>query len=66
MKKSRKMGETLLDLENILDEMIDTHDLQWGDILNLVHGHLVIHRPDAKEVYEEDDTSPEFYYGPKK
>lgn len=65
MKKIRKMGDILLDLEVVIDEMIDSHDLQFGDVLNLVYGHLVIHRPDAKEIYVEDDSNPIFYYGPK-
>lgn len=61
----RKFGDILLDLEELLDEMVDDHDVQWGDILNLVFGHLVIHRPDAQEEYTEGGN-PEFYYGPKK
>lgn len=57
-----KLGDLLLELENILDQMIDGHDLQFGDILNLVHGHLQVHRPDAQEEYT-DGGSPVFYYG---
>lgn len=64
--KARPVGEILLDLEILLDEMVDDQDLQWGDILNLVYGHLVVHRPDAQEQYIKDDSSPIFYYGPKK
>lgn len=60
----KKLGTTLLELEEILDEMVDKHDLQWGDILSLVHSHLVIHRPDAQEEYL-DGSHPIFYYGPK-
>lgn len=61
--KKRKFGEVLLDLEIVLDEMCD-HDLQWGDILALVHMHLQVHRPDAKEEYLDGDT-PIFFYGPE-
>mgnify|MGYP003325391031 CR=1 FL=1 len=61
----RPLGKTLLDLEKIIDEMIDDHDLQWGDILNLVRGHLEIHRPDAQEEYV-DGGNPVFYYGTNK
>jgi hypothetical protein len=64
--KRRPLGTTLLDLEVILDEMVDCHDLQWGDILNLVRGYLEIHRPDAQEEYVENSGRPVFYYGPKK
>lgn len=62
-KQIRPLGDILLDLEKVLDEMVDDHDVQWGDILNLVRGHLEIHRPDAQEQYVEGGN-PEFYYGP--
>ena len=65
-KPSRAFGDILLDLEILLDEMIDDHDVQFGDILNLIYGHLVIHRPDAREVYEDDGSSPILSYGPSK
>lgn len=58
----RKLGAVLLDLEAILDEMIDNHDLQFGDILGLVHAHLMVHRPDAQEEYT-DGGHPVFFYG---
>jgi hypothetical protein len=60
----RKLGTILLDLEEILDEMIDDHDLQWGDVIGLVHQHLQVHRPDAQEEYL-DSSNPILYYGPK-
>lgn len=56
------MGEILLDMEHVLDEMIDDHDIQLGDILNLIYGHLKLHRPDCIEVFEEDDSNPVFKY----
>jgi hypothetical protein len=59
----RKIGNVLLDLEPLLDEMVD-QGLQTGDVLALIKSHLDIHRPDAKEEYE-DGTSPIYYYGPK-
>jgi len=58
-----KMGNLLLDMESILDKMIDQHDIQFGDILNLVYGHLIIHRPDAREEYTAGGH-PLFKYGP--
>lgn len=61
----RPLGSVLLDMEAILDEMVDDNDLQFGDILYLIYGHLVIHRPDAKEIYTEDKSSPVLYYGHK-
>jgi hypothetical protein len=64
MKKIRKLGNVLLDMEPLLLELID-HELQHGDILNLIRGYLEIHAPGAKEEYD-DGGNPEFYYGPKK
>ena len=64
MKKQRKLGDMLLDLEVIIDEMIDSQDLQHGDVLGLIYTHLLVHRPDAREEYL-DGTHPEFKYGPK-
>jgi hypothetical protein len=64
--KLRPLGNVLLDLEPLLLEMAIDHDLQWGDILNLVHGYLQVHCPHAQEVYVDDGKNPEFYYGPAK
>jgi hypothetical protein len=63
--ESKPLGEHLLKLEEVLDQMIDEHELQWGDILGLVYTHLMVHRPDAREEYVEGGH-PEFYYGEKK
>ena len=60
----RAFGNILLDLETILDEMVDDHEVQLGDILSLTKAHVDIHRPDALEVYE-DGSNPVFTYGPK-
>ena len=60
----RPMGDILLDLEELINEMTDDHDLQWGDVLNLMYGYLLVHRPDAREEYTEGGH-PKFYYGPE-
>lgn len=59
-----KLGTLLLKLEKLLDQMVDSQDLQWGDVLALVHQHLQVHRPDAQETYVKDGSHPVFYYGP--
>lgn len=64
-QKVRPLGEVLLELEPLLLEMIEKHDLQTGDVLNLVYGYLEVHCPNAKEEYLNGDH-PIFYYGPKK
>lgn len=62
--KIRPMGKITSDLEVILEEIVDEHDLQIGEILSLVYNWLIVHRPDSREVYL-DDSNPIFYYGPK-
>lgn len=64
-KKLRPLGDNLLDLENVVTSMVEDHDLQFGDVLNLVYGYLAVHFPEAQEVYEKDNERPIFYYGPK-
>jgi len=61
----RKLGNILLDLEPLITEMVEEHELQFGDILSLIHSHLVVHNPEAKEEYEEGGY-PIFYYGPNR
>lgn len=65
MSKVRPIGELLLDLEPLLEELTEEHDLQHGDVLALVHSWLQIHAPEAREEYL-DGTSPEFFYGSRK
>lgn len=64
MKKLRPVGDILLDIEKLREELIDDHGFQWGDIFHETHGWLVIHRPEAQEEYVEGKYKhPEFYYG---
>ena len=65
-RKIRPLGDILLDLEPLLFELHENHDLQHGDVLNLIYGWQKVHMPGAAEVYTEDNSSPVFYYGPKK
>ena len=63
-KSIKKIGDTLLELEIVLDDMCD-QGLQLGDILALVHAHIWVHRKDAVEVYTADKSNPVFKYGHK-
>lgn len=63
---SRKMGDIITDLEQLVFEMTDDHELQKGDILAIVNSYINVHCPGAIEVYEEDGSSPEYYYGPRR
>lgn len=55
----------MMDLEPLILEMVEVHDLQHGDVLNLIRGYLEIHCPGAKEEYE-DGSEIIFYYGPRR
>ena len=60
----RPTGVITADMELLLEELIDDHELQKGEILALVQAWIDIHRPDAVEEYE-DNTRPVFIYGHK-
>lgn len=62
--KIRPLGEILLDMEVLLLEMVCDHDLQWGDIFNVIRGYLEVHCLGAQEKYTKGG-SPKFYYGPE-
>lgn len=63
-KKIRPMGQITQDMELLLEELVDDHDLQVAEILYQNWSWLVIHRPGAVEEYIEDGGSP-IFYGPK-
>jgi hypothetical protein len=63
MSLIRPLGDITQDIEPLILEMIEHHDLQWGEVLNIVRGYLEVHCPGAQEEYE-DGTRPRFHYGP--
>lgn len=63
-KKLRPLGEILLDIEPLLLEAVEMHDLQHGDVYGLLRQYLEVHLPGYKEEYD-DETRPVFYYGHK-
>lgn len=63
-QKLRSLGDIMLDLEPIIQEMTHEHDMQWYEILNLIRGYLEVHCPSGREEYE-DGTHPAFFYGAK-
>lgn len=65
-KKLRPVGDILCNMEDLLLELGVDHDMQWHEILNLVHGWLQVHLPGQQETYNDDGSNPEFYYGPKR
>jgi hypothetical protein len=64
LKGLRPLGHVLLDLEPLLEELVIDHELQWGDVLSLIHAHLQVHLPSGQEEYL-DGTHPEFHYKQK-
>lgn len=64
MGKLRPLGEITDDLEPLILEMTDQHNMQWHEVLSIVHAYLQVHCPSAQEVYTEDGSSPMYYYGP--
>ena len=64
-RKIRPVGQILLEIEVLVNELFDDHHYQWGDWLWNQFGWLKIHRPDDQEEYE-DGGNPEFHYGYKK
>jgi hypothetical protein len=61
-KKLRKMGDILLDMEPLLDELVDVHEIQRGDLLALIFHQVTMHNPSCVEEFA-DGTSPVWFYG---
>ena len=60
----RPLGAITDDLEPLILEMTEQHEMQWHEVLGLVHAYLQVHCPTAQEFYTEDGSSPRYYYGP--
>lgn len=58
----RPFGDLTQDLEDLLGEAAEEHDLQMGEILAWVKNYLDIHYPDSVELYE-DGGVPYYFYG---
>ena len=64
VESTRTVGDVLLDMEPLLQELGITQGLQKGDILALVNSYIDIHMPGIIEQYVEGG-SPFYFYGPK-
>jgi len=64
MKKNklRPLGQITDDLEPLLQEMANDHELQMGEILAILRSYIEIHLPDCRENYI-DGTKPVYFYG---
>lgn len=63
-KKIRPFGEVTADMEHILEEMCDDHDLQHGEVRAQIMNWLKVHRPGNIETYLNGENPIDFY-GPK-
>lgn len=58
-KKLRKLGDIMLDMEPLLEELYNS-DAQPSDIFGLILGWTMTHRPDNIEIYM-DNSIPILY-----
>lgn len=54
----------MFDVEYMVKQMVEEHDMQKGEIMALVSQYIDVHYPGAIEEYQ-DDSNPIFFYGPK-
>lgn len=59
----RRLGDITLDMEELILEMVEDHDLQWGEIRALLMQYLRTHCPESQEEYN-DGSRPIDFYGP--
>lgn len=64
-KDLRPVGDITQDLEPLLFELTQDHELQHGEVLALIFSWLQIHAPASREQYTEGG-SPTYFYGYKK
>lgn len=60
-KKIRRLGDIMLDMEILLEEMAIGHDLQYHEMLGIIYAHLVLHYPESQEEFL-DGKKPKFEY----
>lgn len=61
----RPLGQITGDMEPLLLEMACQHDMQWHEILAIIHAYLAVHCPAQQERYTADNTTPVYFYGHK-
>lgn len=66
-KKLRPMGKIMLDLEPLLFELVEDHEMQYQEVSAQILAWISVHYPEAIPEYL-DGTHPvlkKFNYGPK-
>lgn len=59
--KQEMMGPVMHDVEYVVSKMIETHDLQKGEVMSLISSYIDVHYPGAIEEYE-DGSHPVYLY----
>ena len=57
----RKVGQILLDMEPLLEQLVHEHELQKGELLKLISVWVDIHAPNAIEEYVDSSPLIEYY-----
>jgi hypothetical protein len=52
-------------MEPLIQEAMDSHELQHGDMLGILHYYLLAHYPGARETYTDGSGHPVLFYGPE-
>jgi len=60
----RPLGKITDDMEKLLYELVDDHEMQAHEVLHLIYGWIQCHYPDAIENYIEGGQ-PVLFYGPQ-
>jgi hypothetical protein len=63
--KTRRLGDILLDIEDLIQEAVDSHSLRLEEVLNLLHTYLQDHYPNFKKVNSTENQNMAVFYGPK-
>lgn len=64
MKKLRPLGQISDDMEPLLEEMVDRHEMQAQEVLHNILSWLSAHRPHCFPEYE-DGSELIVFIGPK-
>jgi len=60
----RRVGDIMLDMEQLLLELHIQHDMQHGEVLGLINYWQLVHVPEQRQTYIKDGSHP-VLYGPK-
>lgn len=64
MKRLRPLGKITDEMEPLIQEMVEQHQMQAHEIIGIIYLYLQSHCPEAIEIYE-DESSPILKYIPK-